>query len=84
MSPRGQSRVRRTGSWQGSKIGQRLFIDLAELHLVRTAPCLIPAQVDVMHDPIPLYRLVLKLVGEVSSNDIRDLIDDVYARGVPG
>ena len=37
---------------RGRSIGQRLFIDLAELHLVRTAPCLIPAQVDVMHDPI--------------------------------
>ena len=37
---------------RGRSIGQRLFIDLAESHLVRTAPCLIPAQVDVMHDPI--------------------------------
>src|ERR1700722_17392211 len=37
---------------RGRSIGQRLFIGLAESHLVRTAPCLIPAQVDVMHDPI--------------------------------
>jgi len=37
---------------RGRSIGQRLFIDPAESHLVRTAPCLIPAQVDVMHDPI--------------------------------
>ena len=37
---------------RGRSIGQRLFIDPAESHLVRTAPCLIPAQVDVMHNPI--------------------------------
>ena len=37
---------------RGRSVGQRLFIDLAESHLVRTAPCLVPAQVDVMHDPI--------------------------------
>jgi hypothetical protein len=37
---------------RGRSVGQRLLIDLAESHLVRTAPSLIPAQVDVMHDPI--------------------------------
>jgi integrase len=30
------------------------------------------------------HRWASKPVGEVTSNDIHDLIDDVYARGVPG